>query len=66
VNTGLRISAFLVKNRTYSSFEPRLSGRYLLTDSWALKFDSGNKNIKNKCRKTKSEIRKMGPKVNIF
>ena len=38
VNTGFRISAFLVKNRTYSSFEPRLSGRYLLTDRWALKF----------------------------
>jgi outer membrane receptor for ferrienterochelin and colicin len=38
VNTGFRISAFLVKNRTYSSFEPRLSGRYLLTDRCALKF----------------------------
>jgi len=38
VNAGFRLSAFLVKNKTYSSVEPRLSGRYLLTDRWALKF----------------------------
>jgi len=38
VNAGFRLSAFLVKNKTYGSVEPRLSGRYLLTDQWALKF----------------------------
>jgi len=38
VNTGLRVSAFLVKNRFYGSMEPRFSGRYLLNDHIAIKF----------------------------
>ncbi len=37
VNAGLRISGFLVKSRFYGSIEPRVSGRYLLTDRWAAK-----------------------------
>lgn len=37
INTGLRISSFLVKNKTYSSFEPRFSGSVLISDNCALK-----------------------------
>ncbi|HUX57800.1 MAG TPA: TonB-dependent receptor [Bacteroidales bacterium] len=37
-NTGLRFSGFLIENKSYYSIEPRLSGRYLLTDKWAVKF----------------------------
>lgn len=37
VNAGFRLSSFLVNNKIYGSFEPRLSGRYLLTDQWAIK-----------------------------
>lgn len=36
VNAGFRFSAFLVKNKMYKSIEPRFSGRYLLTNRWAL------------------------------
>lgn len=38
INAGLRLTGFVVDNKTYSSFEPRLSGRYLLTNKLALKF----------------------------
>ncbi len=38
VNAGLRLSGFLVGNKAYGSFEPRLSGRYLLSERSALKF----------------------------
>ena len=38
MNAGFRLSSFFVKSKIYGSFEPRLSGRYLLTDQWALKF----------------------------
>jgi hypothetical protein len=38
IDAGLRLTAFIVRNKKYSSIEPRLSGRYLFTDKWALKF----------------------------
>ncbi len=37
VNAGLRFSGFLVEDKFYGSLEPRLSGRYLLTDRITLK-----------------------------
>jgi hypothetical protein len=37
VNAGLRLSNFIVANKTYSGLEPRISGRYLLTEDLALK-----------------------------
>lgn len=36
-NLGLHLSAFAVNGRTYGSVQPRISGRYLLTDQWTLK-----------------------------
>jgi|WetSurMetagenome_2_1015567.scaffolds.fasta_scaffold06212_1 hypothetical protein len=38
IEAGFHLSMFLVGNKKYSSFEPRISGRYLLTDRWAFKF----------------------------
>lgn len=37
LNIGVHASAFLVEGRWYTSAQPRLSGRYLLTDDLALK-----------------------------
>jgi hypothetical protein len=37
VNAGLRLSSFYVDNKLYPSLEPRLAGRFMLTDEWALK-----------------------------
>ena len=37
VNAGVRLSGFLVKNQTYAFVEPRISGRYLITDTWSAK-----------------------------
>jgi len=36
-NIGFHISLFNVKNKTYTSFQPRISARYQLTDDIALK-----------------------------
>lgn len=38
LNAGLRLSGFMVESKAYGSFEPRLSGRYLLSKRSALKF----------------------------
>ncbi len=37
-NVGLRATGFLVNGKTYGSFEPRLSGRFKLSDIHAIKF----------------------------
>ncbi|WP_201978935.1 TonB-dependent receptor [Hymenobacter rubidus] len=37
VNVGLRLNIFLVDGKRYPSVEPRVSGRFLLTEEWALK-----------------------------
>ncbi|MBH8557439.1 TonB-dependent receptor [Hymenobacter negativus] len=37
VNVGLRVNSFLVDKKLYPSVEPRVSGRFLLTENWALK-----------------------------
>jgi hypothetical protein len=37
VNAGLRLSSFYVDDKLYPSLEPRLAGRFMLTDEWALK-----------------------------
>ncbi|MGE5458027.1 MAG: TonB-dependent receptor plug domain-containing protein, partial [Methanococcaceae archaeon] len=37
IDAGLRLSAFIVKEKKYTSIEPRFSGRYLITNNWALK-----------------------------
>ena len=37
VNAGLRLSSFYVDSKLYPSLEPRLAGRFMLTDEWALK-----------------------------
>ena len=37
VNAGLHFSAFNVRNKTYFSWQPRLSLKYLLFEKWALK-----------------------------
>jgi hypothetical protein len=37
VNGGLRLNSFLVDKKLYPSVEPRLAGRFLLTEEWALK-----------------------------
>ncbi|MGE5457431.1 MAG: TonB-dependent receptor plug domain-containing protein, partial [Methanococcaceae archaeon] len=37
VNAGFRLSSFLVNDEIYGSLEPRLSGRYLFSDQWAIK-----------------------------
>jgi hypothetical protein len=37
VNVGLRVNSFLVDSKLYPSVEPRMSGRFLLTEAWALK-----------------------------
>ncbi|TGE23384.1 TonB-dependent receptor [Hymenobacter metallicola] len=37
VNGGLRVNSFLVDKTLYPSLEPRISGRFLLTENWALK-----------------------------
>jgi CarboxypepD_reg-like domain/TonB-dependent Receptor Plug Domain len=36
-NVGLHASAFLLKDQTYYSFEPRIAARYLLNESMSLK-----------------------------
>lgn len=37
INGGVRLNGFLVRGTFYPSIEPRLSGRYLLSDDWSLK-----------------------------
>lgn len=37
LNAGVHFSLFNIRNKTYTSFQPRLSGRYQLTDDIALK-----------------------------
>ncbi|HEX8327265.1 MAG TPA: TonB-dependent receptor [Hymenobacter sp.] len=37
VNVGLRVNSFLVQNKLYPNLEPRVAGRFLLTEDWALK-----------------------------
>ncbi|WP_375416485.1 TonB-dependent receptor domain-containing protein [uncultured Hymenobacter sp.] len=37
VNAGLRLNSFRVDSKLYPSLEPRVSGRLLLTENWALK-----------------------------
>ncbi len=36
-NIGIRWSGFKVGNRFYNNFEPRMSARLLITDSWSIK-----------------------------
>lgn len=37
VNAGLHLSSFIANKKTYASLQPRLSGRYLLGNQWAMK-----------------------------
>jgi hypothetical protein len=37
VNVGIHYSLFNVKGQTYNSFQPRISGRYLITDNFSAK-----------------------------
>ncbi|UOQ67029.1 TonB-dependent receptor [Hymenobacter volaticus] len=37
VNGGLRLNGFAVEGKFYSSVEPRVAARFLLTEDWALK-----------------------------
>lgn len=37
MNVGLRVSGFLVKDKTYHGLEPRFSGRYLVNDNLSIK-----------------------------
>ena len=36
-NAGLHYAGFLVNNKYYKSFQPRISSRYMLSEDWALK-----------------------------
>ena len=37
VNMGLRLTAFVLRNKIFPSLQPRLNARYLLDENWALK-----------------------------
>ncbi len=37
INPGVHVSSFLVQGKTYSSIQPRISSRYVLSETWSTK-----------------------------
>lgn len=37
INAGLHFSAYNIKDKTYTSLQPRVSARYLINDEWSIK-----------------------------
>lgn len=44
INAGVHLSGFFVQGKSYLSVQPRVSARYLLSDSWSLKASYGKMN----------------------